>query len=186
MIAFINTSEDRLKTIPFSEQSIYFCSDSKNFYFDDTILKTRIKMGDIISVSTYSNLPIAPIPNKIYLVEDMHQAYFYDLSIESWVSIGGYECSISPFFSICQNMVNEEGIYTVNNASTIFKLSKPINSVCKATFIPDSSITDLYSDEMHLSCTCLDENVLKIKFLINDVISPLPYPLIGHIMFWLI
>lgn len=138
MITFFNITESMLDTIPFTEDSLYYCSDSGNVYLDSPLEGARKKMSiDTIIVDTEASRAaiIAPLPNKIYCVLETGCMYIYTGA--KWNRLG-------------------TGQFTISNVSVTLPDSKMISdsritNVDKGEFIPDFSVADLVTSS---SVTC--------------------------------
>ncbi len=63
-LSLTEISQSRLSDIPITNGQLIFCKDTGNFYKDDTA--TRNKMSSDLVVC--SELPLAPLANKLYLL----------------------------------------------------------------------------------------------------------------------
>lgn len=71
-LSLTEASWSRLSDIPITDGQLIFCRDTGNFYKDDAT--TRIKMSSDLVIC--SELPLAPLGNKIYLLLPNTLYYF--------------------------------------------------------------------------------------------------------------
>lgn len=71
-LSLTEASQSRLSDIPITDGQLIFCRDTGNFYKDDAT--TRIKMSSDLVIC--SELPLAPLGNKIYLLLPNTLYYF--------------------------------------------------------------------------------------------------------------
>ena len=71
-LSLTEASQSRLSDIPITDGQLIFCRDTGNFYKDDAT--TRIKMSSDLVIC--SELPLAPLANKIYLLLPNTLYYF--------------------------------------------------------------------------------------------------------------
>ena len=64
VLSLTEVSQSRLFDIPITNGQLIFCKDTGSFYKDDAT--TRIKMSS--DIVTCSELPLAPLGDKIYLL----------------------------------------------------------------------------------------------------------------------
>ena len=64
VLSLTEVSQSRLSDIPITNGQLIFCKDTGSFYKDDAT--ARIKMSS--DIVTCSELPLAPLANKIYLL----------------------------------------------------------------------------------------------------------------------
>lgn len=84
IVKFIETQDSKLDSIPIKQGQFIFCYDSGNC-FKDTHM-TRQKIGaDIIILNDGDELPLAPIKNKIYILN--RNLYMYVPYVNDWISL---------------------------------------------------------------------------------------------------
>ena len=71
-LSLTEASQSHLSDIPITDGQLIFCRDTGNFYKDDAT--TRIKMSSDLVIC--SELPLAPLGNKIYLLLPNTLYYF--------------------------------------------------------------------------------------------------------------
>ena len=64
VLSLTEAPQSRLSNIPVKNGQLIFCRDTGNFYKDDT--NSRIQMSTEFIVC--SELPLAPVSNKLYLL----------------------------------------------------------------------------------------------------------------------
>ena len=107
VLSLIEVSQSRLFNIPITNGQLIFCKDTGNFYKDDAT--TRIKMSS--GIVTCSELPLAPLGDKIYLLLP-NTLYFFN---GEWVELNK------------STIITEDTIYsfpTVGNEAFIYIASK--------------------------------------------------------------
>ena len=72
VLSLTEVSQSRLSDIPITNGQLIFCKDTGSFYKDDAT--TRIKMSSDLVIC--SELPLAPLGNKIYLLLPNTLYYF--------------------------------------------------------------------------------------------------------------
>lgn len=82
---YLEATSTNYKSIPIKTGNIIYIKDTGDHYFDDSTGR-RIKVGDIISISTEDERQsiISPITNKIYLVLSTGKMYLFK---DTWVPI---------------------------------------------------------------------------------------------------
>jgi len=107
VLSLTEVSQSRLSDIPITNGQLIFCKDTGSFYKDDAT--TRIKMSS--DIVTCSELPLAPLGDKIYLLLP-NTLYFFN---GEWVELNK------------STIITEDTIYsfpTVGNESFIYIASK--------------------------------------------------------------
>lgn len=107
ILSLTEASQARLSAIPVTDGQLIFCSDTGNFYKDDGA--SRIKMSSEFIVC--SELPLAPLANKLYLVLP-GSLYFFN---GEWVELNG------------SSVITKDTIYsfpTIGNVNNIYIASK--------------------------------------------------------------
>ena len=130
MIKHYDLTESSVKAKPYEAEALYYCTDSKNIYFDSPTEGERIKMSsDTIILSTEAERKniLAPIADKIYIVLNSASMYVYS---NKWIALNQTEFEIS-------NVQVSAGTATVNDSRILAGHT--------AKFIPDPSIADLVS-----------------------------------------
>lgn len=102
VLSLTKASQSQLPNIPITDGQLIFCRDTGSFYKDDA--DTRIKMSSDLVVC--SDLPLAPIANKIYLLLS-GKLYFFN---GEWV-----ELNESP-------IVTEDTIYSFPTIGDIYHI----------------------------------------------------------------
>ena len=95
IIKYFDIYESELDSIELNPGAIYFCSDTKNIYYDRPDTNDRVRMGDVIIIDTDEervNL-LTPVPFKIYYVKDVNKFYISDGI--NWNSIGSSDFVIN-------------------------------------------------------------------------------------------
>ena len=159
MFKFYDTPESALANQPFAAESIYFCRDTGNLYFDSIIENARVQIRDIIVLGTESSRTsmLAPIPNKLYCVIESGSMYIYYNG--EWKKLGvGQQLH---FNNICV----ENGSHTITDSR--------ISASDTAQFTPDLSVEDLVSD-INVVCsegkaviTCTSDYKIYGNLIIN-------------------
>lgn len=158
MIKYYDLTESDVSAKPYESEAIYYCSDSRNIYFDSPTEGERIKMSsDTIILSTESERKsiLAPIADKIYIVLDSACMYIY--SGGKWTALNqtGFEIS---------DVQVSNGIATINDSRILAGHT--------AKFIPDPSIADLVTSSS-VTCTAGYASV---------VVSPATYKFFGRLL----
>lgn len=80
IIKYFDITEDELKSAPFTPGAVYFCSDTKNMYYDRPESSERVKMSDVIVLDTDEErmLMLAPVPFKMYYIRESGKFYIND------------------------------------------------------------------------------------------------------------
>lgn len=107
VLSLTEVSQSRLFDIPITNGQLIFCKDTGSFYKDDAT--TRIKMSS--DVVTCSELPLAPLCDKLYLLLP-NTLYFFN---GEWVELNK------------STIITEDTIYsfpTVGNEAFIYIASK--------------------------------------------------------------
>lgn len=137
MIKHYDLTESDVSAKPYEAEALYYCTDSKNIYFDSPVEGKRIKMSSdtiILSTETERKAILAPIADKIYIV--LNSACMYIYSGGSWISLNQTEFEIS-------NVEVSSGKATVTDSRILAGHT--------AKFIPDPVIADLITSS---SVTC--------------------------------
>ena len=129
MIKYYDLTESDVKAKPYEAEAIYYCTDSKNIYFDSPTEGERIKMSnDTIILQTEAERisMLAPIADKIYIV--LNSACMYIYSGGKWICLNQTEFEVS-------NVQISAGSATISD--------NRILAGHTARFVPDPSIADL-------------------------------------------
>lgn len=138
MIKHYDLTESDVSAKPYESEALYYCTDSKNIYFDSPTEGRRIKMSSdtiILSTETERKNMLAPISDKIYIV--LNSACMYIYSGGKWVALNQTEFEISDV--------------QINNGNATVTDNR-ILAGHTARFIPDLSIADLVTSN---SVTCV-------------------------------
>lgn len=94
IVKYFDIYESELESAPFNPGAVYFCSDTKNMYYDRPETNERVKMGDVIILETDEEreLMLAPIPFKLYYIKENCKFYMNDGT--NWVAIGSSDFTI--------------------------------------------------------------------------------------------
>ena len=129
MIKHYDLTESDVNAKPYEAEALYYCTDSRNIYFDSPAEGVRIKMSsDTIILPTEATRKsiLAPITDKIYIVLDSACMYIY--SGGKWVALNQTEFEISNVkVTAGRAVISDDRILAGHTAK----------------FIPDSSIADL-------------------------------------------
>ena len=159
MIKHYDLTESDVSAKPYEAEALYYCTDSKNIYFDSPTEGERIKMSsDTIIIGTEAEREkiLAPIADKIYVVLDSGTLYIYS-STNGWINLGGNTFEIS-------DVLVSGGTKTITDSR--------VRSTSSAEFVPDLSVADLVT-----SCSVACSNG---SLTIN--ISPSTYKIIGRLI----
>jgi hypothetical protein len=129
LIKHYDLTESDVSAKPYEAEALYYCTDSKNIYFDSPTEGERIKMSsDTIILSTESERKnmLAPIADKIYIVLNSASMYIY--SSGKWIALNQTEFEVSDVHII---------------AGGAIVMDARIMAGHTAKFIPDPSIADL-------------------------------------------
>lgn len=141
MINRYNISKSELDSKAFESGALYVCTDTGDMYLDSPVTNSRITVSNnIIILSKESDKPLAPIAEKVYLVQETGSQYMYLNG--KWYRIGGGQLA---FFNV---IVPANGFVNVSDSR--------ITNTDTATFYPDASIADLVTAS---TCTCSDGSV---------------------------
>ena len=139
MIKHYDLTESDVSAKPYEAEALYYCTDSKNIYFDSPTEGERIKMSSdtiILNTETERKNMLAPIADKIYIV--LNSACMYIYSGGKWIALNQTEFEVS-------NIQVSAGSATINDARILAGHT--------AQFIPDPSIADLITSN---TVTCVD------------------------------
>lgn len=137
MIKHYDLTESDVSAKPYEAEALYYCTDSKNIYFDSPTEGERIKMSSdtiILNTEAERKSMLAPIADKIYIV--LNSACMYIYSGGKWLALNQTEFEIS-------NVQVSAGSAIVNDSRILAGHT--------AKFIPDPSIADLITSN---SVTC--------------------------------
>ena len=158
MITYYDLTENDVSAKPFEEEAIYYCTDSKNIYFDSPSQSMRIKMSSdtiILDTEATRRSLLAPITDKIYVV--LNSACMYIYSGNKWIALNQTQFEIP-------NVKISSGSATVSDAR--------IHDGNTGVFIPDSSVADLITS----SSVACSEGSATIS------ISPTGYKIPGRVL----
>lgn len=158
MIKHYDLTESDVSAKPYEAEALYYCTDSKNIYFDSPTEGERIKMSSdtiILSTETERKNMLAPIADKIYIV--LNSACMYIYSGGSWIALNQTEFEIS-------NVEVSSGSATVNDSRILAGHT--------AKFIPDPSIADLVTSS---SVTCAAGSA-------SVTVAPTTYKFFGRLL----
>lgn len=143
MIQFYDVTESALSKAGFSEERLYFCTDTGNIYLDSMLDGRRVAIArDIIILGTENERTsmLSPVPDRLYCVIGSGSIYIHHGGV--WVKLGSRE-QIH-----LNNLVVTGGNITVSD--------NRILAGDTAIFVPDASVADLVSSS---SATCSDGSV---------------------------
>lgn len=129
MIKHYDLTESDVNAKPYEAEALYYCTDSKNIYFDSPTEGIRIKMSSdtiILPTEAQRKNMLAPIADKIYIVLDSACMYIY--SGGKWIALNQTEFEIP-------NVKINGGVAVINDSRILAGHA--------ARFIPDISIADL-------------------------------------------
>lgn len=110
---------------------LYFCTDNNRIYKYNTTLSKFESYGERIEILTESQLPIAPVPDTLYVCYDNGKIIYYNN--------GGYQTIIDPGKILTATIPSNASVWThdtTNNAYTI-----TINMAgMKSTDVPTADI----------------------------------------------
>ena len=158
MIKHYDLTESDVSMKPYEAEALYYCTDSKNIYFDSPTEGERIKMSSdtiILATEATRRSLLAPIADKIYVVLDSACMYIY--SGGNWIRLNQTEFEIS-------NVEVNAGRATVNDSRILAGHT--------AKFIPDPSIADLITSSS-VTCTAGHASV---------TVSPTTYKFFGRLL----
>ena len=102
VLSLTEVSQSRLSDIPIIDGQLIFCRDTGNFYKDDTITRKQMSSDLVIC----SELPLAPLANKIYLLLT-NTLYFFN---GEWI-----ELNESP-------IIKEDTIYSFPTIGDVYHI----------------------------------------------------------------
>lgn len=136
MINFYDIPRSELDSKAFEEEALYCCNDTGEIFLDSKAAGARIQISSGI-IMCASSLPLAPIPNKLYIVVKTGTIHAY--INDAWVNL-----SDRPQIHF-KNVV-------VEKLSTLTIEDDRILETDTAVFVPDLSVADLASD-ITVSCS---------------------------------
>ena len=135
MVKCYDITQSSLSSKSFEAGAIYCCSDTGNVYIDSVTENERVKMSsEVVIVATDANLPLAPIPDTLYIVLSTRKMYIYN---NGWSSLD------RPNFIIPGVTVTKNVALEVSNSDIL--------ATSTARFVPDSSVADLVTSS---TATC--------------------------------
>ena len=158
MIKHYDLTESDVSAKPYEAEALYYCTDSKNIYFDSPTEGRRIRMSSdtvILSTETERKNMLAPIADKIYIV--LNSACMYIYSGGKWVALSQTEFEVS-------NVQIDSGSAIINDSRILAGHA--------ARFIPDSSIADLVISN---TVTCEDSKAIV-------TVTPTNYKFFGRLL----
>lgn len=140
MIKHYDLTENDVSAKPYEAEALYYCTDSKNIYFDSPTEGKRIEMSSdtiILATENERRLMLAPIADIIYIV--LSSACMYIYSGGMWISLNQTE------FEVPNVQVIGGRTTTIHDSRILYEYN--------AIFIPDPSIADLVTK---CEVTCYD------------------------------
>lgn len=128
MFIFYDITKNDLGKKAFEQEALYFCTDTGEIFLDSIVEQRRITMNS--SVTLVTELPLAPIPNKLYCMVNTGLLYVYYNS--NWVSLGS-----RPHIHF-DNIIVENGTLTISDSRILASDT--------GKFTPDLSVADLASN----------------------------------------
>ena len=129
MIKYYEITKGELENKAYEEGAMYYCYDTSDTYLD-SVNNGRISIAKDIIISTEANKPLAPQPERLYVMVDTGTLWIYFNN--AWVQIGRkaqiHFCNV-----------------TVSGGSLVITDSRILASDT-AMFVPDMSVADLCSD----------------------------------------
>lgn len=136
MINFYDIPRSELDSKPFEEEALYCCNDTGEIFLDSKASGTRIQISSGI-IMCASSLPLAPIPNKLYIVVKTGTIHAY--INDAWVNL-----SDRPQIHFKNVVVGKNSILTIEDSRIL--------ETDSAVFVPDLSVADLAAN-ISVSCT---------------------------------
>lgn len=158
MVKYYDLTEADVSSKPYESEAVYYCTDSRNIYFDSPTKNNRIKMSSdtiILSTEAVRKSLLAPIADKIYIV--LNSACMYIYSGGKWLALNQTEFEIP-------NVKITAGKATVTDSRILAGHT--------AKFIPDTSIADLVTSSS-VVCSAGKATV---------TVSPNTYNFIGRLL----
>ena len=136
MINFYDIPRSELDSKPFEEEALYCCNDTGEIFLDSKASRVRIQISSGI-IMCASSLPLAPIPNKLYIVVKTGTIHAY--IDDSWVNLSD------------RPQIHFKNIVVGKNSTLIIEDDR-ILETDTAIFVPDLSVADL-ATQFGVSCT---------------------------------
>lgn len=136
MIIFYDIPRSELDSKPFEEEALYCCNDTGEIFLDSKASGARIQISSGI-IMCASSLPLAPIPNKLYIVVKTGTIHAY--INDAWVNL-----SDRPQIHFKNVVVGKNSTLTIEDSRIL--------ETDSAVFVPDLSIADLAAD-ITVSCS---------------------------------
>lgn len=112
-LSLIEISQSKLKDVPITDGQLIFCSDTGNFYKDDN--RQRIQMSSEFIVC--SELPLAPISNKLYLLLPNTLCFFNG----QWVELNESPVVSKDTIYSFPTTGNEKNIYIATKTNETYR-----------------------------------------------------------------
>lgn len=80
------TVKSNINAIPITPGQFIYCSDTFDEFYD-TSEGVRIQITSLVCLDKESDIPLAPLPDKLYYVRETNALYKYDTSISKMVQI---------------------------------------------------------------------------------------------------
>lgn len=134
MIKYYEITKGELEKKAYEEGSLYYCYDTSDTYLDSAS-NGRICIAKDIILTTEANKPLAPQPERLYVMIDTGTLWIHYNN--AWVQLGR-----KAQIHFC-NVTVTGGTLTISDSR--------ISATDTAVFIPDISVADLCSA---ISVTC--------------------------------
>ena len=136
MIHLYETTKEKIASIPYEQEALYFCSDTGDIYFDSIINGERILANSSVTViQNEASKPLAPVPGMLYAILNSARIWIY--TIAGWVCLSGVTI-VKP------NVAVTSGEATISDPRIV--------STDTAVFTPDPVYADLVSS-INATCT---------------------------------
>lgn len=158
LVKYYDITENDLKSKSYEQDALYYCSDTRNIYFDSPTKQKRIRMSsDTIILSKESDRTgiIAPIPDKLYVVLETGSMFMY--SAGQWIKLSSSQFEIS-------NVIVKGGTLTISDSR--------IKAASTGEFIPDLSVADIVTSS---KVTCSNGSL-------TITVSPSTYNIMGRVL----
>ena len=135
MIHLYETTKEKLASIPYEQEALYFCSDTGDIYFDSILNESRILANSSVTIlQNESSKPLAPVPGMLYAVINSKRIWIYTAA--GWTCLSGVTI-VKPAITVTG------GNATISDSR--------IASTDSAVFTPDPVFADLATS---ITATC--------------------------------
>lgn len=122
MIKFFDITQEQLNNKEYEAESIYFCYDTLNIYYDSISEERRIHINTIMIVLDVEAERIAilsPIPYKLYFIKENKKIYTY--SDSNWYCINDYDKYLTKTVTNAENtlVLNDNTEYRLTDIGSL-------------------------------------------------------------------